>query len=413
MNRKDSPMTCNQTELFELLHTKKQDHLLETLHGLSASEQEAMTKELQSVNFPFMERASEKNGKTYDIAPIDIFTADRADAERETLTQIGLSAIHANKVGAVLLCGGQGTRLGFPHSKGMFDMGLTRPIYIFELHFAYLLKIASMAKNFFPVFIMTSIYNDAEIREFLALHDYFGYDKNAVYFYTQNMAHATDLDGNLLLQSPESLVKAPDGNGGWFTALADAGLLPLAHRLGLEWFNVVSLDNVLQRTVDPVFVGATIREQKICGAKVIRKATPDERIGLICQNHGKPAVIEYFELDKLLANENISIEGIDYGVILNYLFHINEMERTLTEKPLPVHKAKKKIPYWDGETYVKPTTENGYKYEMLATDLVDYMASCLPFEVRREAEFAPVKNKTGVDSVESAREMLQKAGITL
>ena len=89
------------------------------------------------------------------------------------------------------------------------------------------------------------------------------------------------------------------------------------------------------------------------------------------------------------------------------------MERTLTEKPLPVHKAKKKIPYWDGENYVKPTTENGYKYEMLATDLVDYMASCLPFEVRREAEFAPVKNKTGVDSVESAREMLQKAGITL
>ncbi len=406
-------MTCNKTELFETLHKQNQHHLLESLEMLSEAEQTELTKEMEAVNFSFIERASEKNGKSYDIAPIEIFTADRADAEREELTQIGLSVIHENKVGAVLLCGGQGTRLGFPHSKGMFDMGLTHPLYIFELHFAYLLKIAKMAENFFPIFVMTSIYNDAEIREFLALHDYFGYDKNAVYFYTQNMAHATDFDGNLLLESPKTLVKAPDGNGGWFSALSDAGLLPKIHEMGVEWLNVVSLDNVLQRTVDPVFVGATVREQKICGAKVIRKATPDERIGLICENHGKPTVIEYFELDKLIEQENISIEGIDYGVILNYLFRVNEMERTLTEKPLPVHKAKKKIPYWDGEKHIEPTTENGYKYEMLATDLVDYMGSCLPFEVRREAEFAPVKNKTGVDSVESAREMLKKAGITL
>jgi UDP-N-acetylglucosamine/UDP-N-acetylgalactosamine diphosphorylase len=89
------------------------------------------------------------------------------------------------------------------------------------------------------------------------------------------------------------------------------------------------------------------------------------------------------------------------------------MIRTLDDSPLPVHKAKKKIPHWDGQQTVYPTEENGYKYEMLATDLVEYMGSCLPFEVRREAEFAPVKNKTGVDSVESAREMLVAAGITL
>lgn len=406
-------MTPFKMESFEFLQQIYSPYLPEGLDALSDEERAILSEEIQTVDFSFLARANADHGRSYDIAPIEIFTADRADLEREELEQIGLSVIRENKVGAVLLCGGQGTRLGFPHSKGMFDMGLTRPLYIFELHFSYLLEVARRADSFFPVFIMTSIYNDAEIREFLALHDYFGYDKRAVFFYTQHMAHATDLDGKLLLESPTALVKAPDGNGGWFSSLSDAGYLDKLHDLGVEWLNVVALDNVLQKTVDPAFVGATVRENKSCGAKVIKKVTPDERIGLICKNDGKPAVIEYFELDKLLETEHVSTEGIDYGVILNYLFRVSEMERTLTEAPLPVHKAKKKIPYWNGKEIVKPSVENGYKYEMLATDLVDCMGSCLPFEVRREQEFAPVKNKTGVDSVESAREMLIAAGFTL
>lgn len=413
MNRKELFMMSDKTEFFEILHKWNQLHLLEGMDVLSDAEQRTLRDEIEAVDFSFLARANAEKGKNYEIAPIEIFTADRADLEREELEKIGLSVIRENKVGAVLLCGGQGTRLGFPHSKGMFDMGIDRPLYIFELHFSYLCDVARRAEHFFPVFIMTSIYNDAEIREFLSLHDYFGYDKNAVYFYAQNMANATDLEGRLLKESPKTLVKAPDGNGGWFSSLSGAGYLPRLYEMGVEWLNVVSLDNVLQRTVDPAFVGATIQENKMCGAKVIKKRTPDERIGLICENQGKPAVIEYFELDKLLETENISTEGIDYGVILNYLFRVSEMERTLAEAPLPVHKAKKKIPYWDGKELIHPNEENGYKYEMLATDLVEYMGSCLPFEVRREAEFAPVKNKTGVDSVESAREMLIAAGIAL
>ena len=45
--------------------------------------------------------------------------------------------------------------------------------------------------------------------------------------------------------------------------------------------------------------------------------------------------------------------------------------------------------------------------------MIHEMESCLPFEVVREKEFAPIKNKTGVDSVESARELLKKNGIIL
>ena len=50
---------------------------------------------------------------------------------------------------------------------------------------------------------------------------------------------------------------------------------------------------------------------------------------------------------------------------------------------------------------------------MLAVDLIKLMGSALPFEVVREKEFAPIKNKTGVDSVESARELLKQNGVEL
>ena len=62
---------------------------------------------------------------------------------------------------------------------------------------------------------------------------------------------------------------------------------------------------------------------------------------------------------------------------------------------------------------VQPETENGYKLETLILDLVEKMDSCLPFEVVREKEFAPIKNKTGVDSIESARELLRLNGKVL
>ncbi len=405
-------MTINPA-LMETLKKYDQLHLLEGFDALSEAEQAELLHDIESVNFDMMARANEEAEKTYDIAPIDIFTADMAEAEEAELTKIGLEAIHDNKAAAVLLCGGQGTRLGFPHSKGMFDIGVTKPLYIFELHFAYLSKVAKAADNYFPVFIMTSIYNDGEIKEFLAEHDYFGYDKNAVYFYTQKMAYATDLNGKLLKGSPSTLVASPDGNGGWFASLAAAGHGKVLKEKGVEWLNIISIDNVLQRTVDPVFVGATIRSKATVGAKVICKNAPDERIGLLCLDHGKPTIIEYYELDQLVKETGLSIEGIDYGVILNYLFSVKEMERTLTDSPLPVHKAKKKVPYWDGEKVVTPTTENGYKFEMLSTDLIVKMDTCLPYEVRRELEFAPVKNKTGIDSVESARAMLEARGYTL
>ena len=403
-------MKYDYPKLEKILREAGQMHLLNGFEMLSEEEKNRLSSEITDIDFSIFERAEKLEKKVYDhITPISVFSTEQVEKEKNELETIGLSAIHAGKIGAVLLCGGQGTRLGSPHAKGMYNMGITKEISIFSLHFRYLCDVARRAEKWFPIYIMTSIYNRAEIEAFLKEKQFFGYEPSAIRFFVQKMAPATDLNGKIYKASPSSLELSPDGNGGWFSALAETGYLH--EHDAPEWINVISIDNVLQKTVDPLFVGATLREKAACGAKVVKKATPDERIGLICENNGHPAVIEYYELDKLKKENAFSTEGMDYGVILNYLFRISEMEKLLSAK-LPVHKARKKIPYYDGE-YHKPETENGYKYEMLATDLVERMDSCLAFEIVREKEFAPVKNRTGVDSAESAREMLIKAGFDL
>ena len=197
--------------------------------------------------------------------------------------------------------------------------------------------------------------------------------------------------------------------------MKNAGLVDFVRQQGIQWLNVFAVDNVLQRIADPCFVGATIERGCVVGAKVVKKNAPDEKVGVICLEDGRPSIVEYYELTEELMNarDEKGDPAYYFGVILNYLFSVDELVKIL-ENHLPLHIVEKKIPCLDEEgNPVKPQEPNGYKYESLVLDMIHQMTSCLPFEVVREKEFAPIKNKTGIDSVESARELLKKNGVTL
>ena len=171
----------------------------------------------------------------------------------------------------------------------------------------------------------------------------------------------------------------------------------------------------MQRIADPAFVGAAILSGKKCVAKVVRKARPDEKVGVLCLRDGLPDVIEYYELSDELANLKDKDGNLLYsfGVILNYLLNAETLKK-IADKKIPLHVVKKKVEYLDGDgNKIKPQSENAYKFETLILDMVRLSESCLPFEVEREREFAPVKNLTGVDSVDTARVLLQKNGVKL
>ena len=194
-----------------------------------------------------------------------------------------------------------------------------------------------------------------------------------------------------------------------------AGILDTVHKAGIEWLNIFAVDNVLQRIADPCFVGAVAEKDCAVGAKVIRKAEPGEKVGSICLEDGRPSIVEYYELTKEMAEEKDAAgePAYNYGVILNYLFRVKDLEEIVGQE-MPLHIVEKKIPYLNeaGET-VKPEQPNGYKYESLVLDMIHMLDSCLVYEVVREKEFAPIKNLTGTDSVESARELLKLNGIEL
>lgn len=374
-----------------------------------------LVNQLNEMNWSYLDLIHEREQKRGQFAPLGAMELPEIQEKKEEFRQTGLEAIRNYKVGAILLAGGQGTRLGFDKAKGMYNIGVNKDLYIFEQLIRNLQKVTDEAGVYVPLYIMTSDKNDEQTRAFFEEHDYFGYSKDFVKFFVQEMVPAVDFEGNVLVEAEDSLAMSPNGNGGWFTSLLKAGLGEDMQEKGVEWLNVFAVDNVLQQIADPVFVGATLASGCVSGAKVVRKCDPYERVGALCLEDGKPSIIEYYELTPEMAEAKSESGSLLYGfgVILNYLFSVNKLLE-IAQKQMPLHIVEKKVPYIDENgVAVKPEVPNAYKFETLILDMVYMMDDCLSFEVDREKEFAPVKNATGVDSVESARELLQKNGIEI
>lgn len=394
-----------------------QEHVLRYYGELSAEEKQALLAQIEVTDMSILESCKhrEELAQKGKITPLAAMELSEIEANKDSFVATGLEAVRAGKVGAVLLAGGMGTRLGSDNPKGMYNVGLTRELYIFECLMNNLLDVVRQADAWVHLFVMTSDKNHDVTVQFLKEHGFFGYKEEYVHFFMQEMAAATDYEGKIYLEEKGKLSTSPNGNGGWFVSMKNAGLLDLVHEKGIEWINVFSVDNVLQRIADPCFVGATIQRNCAVGSKVVRKSAPDEKVGVMCLEDGKPSIVEYYELTEELMNarDEKGNPAYNFGVILNYLFRERDLEQMM-EANMPLHIVEKKIPYLNeaGEL-VKPEEPNGYKFESLVLDMIHQMDSCLPFEVVRSKEFAPIKNKTGVDSVDSARALLQENGVVL
>ena len=339
---------------------------------------EKLTKRLEEIDFSVLEHIERKEtvNERGVFAPLDAVEVSEIEARGAEFKELGLKAIREGKVGAVLLAGGQGTRLGLDRPKGTLNIGVAKELYLFEQLLRNLMDVTDEAGVYVPLYIMTSNINNADTTAFFEEHDYFGYPKDYVKFFVQEMVPACDYEG---------------------------------------WINVFAVDNCLQRIADPMFVGATIAYGCESGAKVVRKAAPDERVGVLCTEDGKPSIAEYYEMTEEMATARKENGDLKYGfgVILNYLFSEKKLEQ-IADARMPIHVVEKKIPYMDVDgTFVKPEQPNGYKFETLVLDMVHMMDDCIPYEVVREREFAPIKNLHGVDSLDSARELMKGCGIEL
>ncbi len=405
-------------EAKKMLADYGQEHILRYYDELSAEEQNSLLAQTEKIDFSILSALDSKNNaalKRGKIEPISAVTAADIARNSEEYRSVGLDAVRSGKVAAVLLAGGQGTRLGFDKPKGMFNVGVTRELYIFECLINNMMKVVSEAGKWIHLCVMTSEKNHDDTVGFFREKNFFGYNADFVHFFVQDMAPSVDFNGQIYMESKSRISSSPNGNGGWFSSLVRSGLLARLKAEGVEWLNVFGVDNVLAKIADPLFIGAIIKSGAQSGSKVVAKTAPEERVGVMCLEDGKPSIVEYYEM----SDEMINQRGTDgelaykYGVILNYLFGISKLEE-INKTKMPIHTVDKKIPYMDenGE-FITPDKPNGNKFEALIIDMINQHDSCMPYEVERGKEFAPIKNPDGVDSVVSARKLLEDNGVEL
>lgn len=421
-------------ELAEKLAAHGQEHLLRFWDELRASERRTLAAQLEALDLPLIDRlvrarrdASAAGGTAANQSetptararraepPEMLSLADRAadDAGRRDAVRLGEGLLADGKVGIVLVAGGQGTRLGFPHPKGMFPIGVATGATLFELLARQAVEISKRSGKSIPYCVMTSDATHDETVAFFAARGRFGLPGDDVHFFRQGNMPAVDAGtGKLLLAAKHSPCLAPDGHGGMLAALRRAGLLDRLRERGVEHLYYHQVDNPTAIVCDPEFLGHHARSKSRLSTKVVMKKSPEERMGVVVRIDDRTEIIEYSDLPAEIAAER-NADGTLRIAAGNTAIHV--FERTFLESlaeeghELPFHMALKKVPHLDESgRAVDPAEPNAYKFERFIFDALPRAERTLVFEADRAREFNPVKNATGDDSPATARAALAR-----
>ena len=352
-----------------------------------------------------------------DLLPAAYYPAEPADDKTRKLYSAAVAAgealLRAGKVCCLTVAGGQGTRLGFDGPKGTYPIGPVSGRTLFEYFASSIARAGEKYGKPVPWYIMTSPINREATEAFFREKNFFGLPEGQVFFFTQGTMPAFGTDGKLLLESKSSLSLSPDGHGGTLLALRKSGALDKMIADGSEVVSYFQVDNPIVPVVNPRFIGLLAMEKAEAGAIVLTKTGPYEKLGNFCISGGRTMIIEYSDLPEALAEKRNPDGTLAFsaGSPAIHVFARNFIER-LTENgslKLPWHRADKKIPSLNADgIQVKPDAPNGVKLESFIFDALPLAEKVLLLAGAREEMFAPTKNPTGVDSVESCRQMISE-----
>ena len=393
-----------------------QEHLLNGFEKLDANKQQELLEQIETTDFELINSLYNHTREDLKISesqitPIEYLDKDKLNGYYKSFQETGEKAIREGKLAAVTMAGGQGTRLGHSGPKGTFDIGLESHKSLFELLSDSLKEQGKKYDVIIPWFIMTSRENNADTIDFFAKHRYFGREKDKnIFFFEQGELPMVDTEGKILIGEDGLIKEAADGHGGIYEALVKNGMTKKMRELGVEWIFIGGVDNCLVKMVDPILMGIAIQKHVTAAGKSVVKANPQEKVGVFCKKNGRPSVVEYTEIPEDMAKATDERGELIYGEshILCNLFNIDAVER-MGSKPLPYHSAFKKATYIDKNgNKVVPDGPNAYKFEAFLFDAFGELDDMAILRVKREEEFAPVKNASGVDSPETARELYRK-----
>ena len=404
-------------DVIDTLKIYNQEHIVKLLEKLNAEEKDELIEQINHIDFQQVKELYDNTKKTIEIKENKIEPLKYCDKsklaknEKEELDELGESIIRNGKYAVVTMAGGQGTRLGHPGPKGTFKLDVYgKGKYLFEILCENLKEANRKYNTTIPWYIMTSKENNKETVEFLEKNNYFGYDKNKVIIFTQGELPLVDEEGKLLIGKNMKIKEASDGNGGTYFSLRASGCLSDMKERGIKWIFIGGVDNALLKMADVTLLGLAIKQGVQIASKSIVKANPQEKVGVFGKMNGHPKVIEYTELPEKMAEETDADGELKYGEahIMCNLYTIEAIEK-ISKETLMYHPAHKKNSYIDEEgKEIIPKEPNSYKFESFIFDAFEFFDDIAILRGKREDDFAPVKNKEGVDSPRTAKELYEK-----
>ncbi len=396
-----------------LLKKYNQEQLLTCYDKLIEAKREELLDEILKIDFEQMENLyeetkHEKDFKKCDIKPLAYIDKQKLEKnEKEEYEKKGIQVIKKGKYAVVTMAGGQGTRLGHDGPKGTFELDVEPKRPLFTLLAEAIKEQMEKYNAVIPWYIMTSKENNEQTKAFFKRHNYFGMKEKNIKFFIQNELPMVDTNGKILVDDKGMVKQAADGHGGIFEAMSKDGIIKDMEKRKIEWIFIAGVDNVLAKMVDPLLTGIAIEKKCLAAGKSVVKNNPKEKVGVFCKKDEKPSVIEYTEITNEMA-EAVDEKGeLLYGEshILCNLFNIKALEE-ISKNKLPYHSAFKKAKYIDDHgVIVVPQEPNAYKFEAFIFDAFERLNDMAIIRVKREEEFAPVKNAEGVDSPETARKL--------
>jgi UDP-N-acetylglucosamine/UDP-N-acetylgalactosamine diphosphorylase len=408
-------MVAVPEDLRQRLQQHGQDHVLAFWGQLDDARRHELLDQVRSLDLPLLGRLYARRDNPYpvpdpeSIQPIAVIPHDSPDAPAARAA--GERALREGKVAVLLVAGGQGSRLGFDHPKGMYPVGPVSRKPLFQVHAEKVLATRRRYGKPLPFLIMTSAATDEETITFFREHRFFGLPPDEVHFFRQGHMPALDLaSGKLLLEEPGRLFLSPDGHGGTLTALASSGLLKRLREGGITQVLYFQVDNPLVKIVDPVFLGHHLAARAEVSSKVVAKRGPKEKMGVLASVDGRCTIVEYSDLPDELAHQTDERGKLKLwaGSPAIHLFDVAFLDRmTADQDRMPFHIARKKVPCIDAKGQkVEPHKENALKFERFIFDVLPLADRFTVVETTRESEFAPLKNAEGADSPATTEQAL-------
>ena len=420
-------MAIQSTEpTVERVRKHNQGHLLAFFDELNEVQRRNLLDQLDGLPWSSLPRWIEQNVKTDHsphipdrLKPAPSFPPVPRDGQMTKkyaeACALGETLIAQGKVGAFVVAGGQGTRLGFGGPKGAYPISPIKEKSLFQMFAEQILATSKRYGAVCPWYIMTSPLNHAQTQAIFHKNDFYGLDPETVFMFQQGTLPNFSLEGKILLSAKDRVASSPDGHGGSLRALFASGATADMSARGLDYLSYWQVDNPLIRVFDPLFIGLHVLEGAEMSSKAITKTGPREKVGNFCQVDGKIRVIEYSDLPDPLARQTKD-DGFLVFELGNIGIHM--VNRTFVERlnvgefSLPIHRAVKKIPYVDpsGER-IDPQEPNGVKLETFVFDALPLASKSIVLQTVRAEEFGPVKNATGVDSAETSRQMQSERAV--